>query len=146
MCVVTSDSMKLIKKNKKKLVATDIHKPSTLDQRTLDADDLWLVSCRSVSSTDSVDEHILGGRAKGSADSLVREVDAAIVGGGEMVDLGAGVIIPFRLGDLDMYLPLTALGSCRGNREVYFMSWMVLRCSTIVLMVGLSDGSTWRHR
>ena len=54
-------------------------------------------------------------------------------------------MIPLRLGDLDICFPAMVAGSCRGKRQEYFMSCMILRCSTMALMVGLSDGSFRRH-
>ena len=44
-----------------------------------------------------------------------------------------------------MCFPDIAAGSCSGNRMEYFISWMILRLSTTILIVGLSDGSFWRH-
>lgn len=126
------------------MLTIDSQKPS-LDLRIVEDDDLRL-SCRSNSSNESTDEHDLGGRVKGRAGSLVGDIEGLLVGDeGEKFDLEAGVIIPFRLGDLNICFPLIVPGSCKGNQEVYLMSCMVLRCSTMVLIVGLSDGSTWRH-
>jgi hypothetical protein len=74
-------------------------------------------------------------------------MDGRALDGGdcEKLNLGVGVIIPLRLGDLDICFPATAAGSCRGKRLEYFMSCITLRCSTMVLMVSLSNGSFWRH-
>lgn len=114
-------------------------------------DDLWL-SCLSSSSNEIVEEQARGGRVNGKAGGLVGETDSRELdvgggggGGGEKLNLAVGVMIPLRLGDLDICLPVIAAGSCRGNRQEYFTSWMLLRCSTMVLIVGLSDGSFWRH-
>jgi hypothetical protein len=38
-----------------------------------------------------------------------------------------------------------AAGSGSGKKLGYFISGMVLRISRMVLMVGLSGGSLWRH-
>lgn len=54
-------------------------------------------------------------------------------------------MMPLRLRDFDICLPETVPGSCNRNRHAYFMSCIVFRCSTTVLMVGLSDGSICRH-
>ena len=120
--------------------------PSTLGLLMVADDDLPL-SCLSSSSNERVEEQARGGRVNGKAGGLVGETDrrAPDGGDGEKLDFGAGVMIPFRLGDLDICFPAIAAGSCRGNRQEYFMSWMILRCSTMVLMVGLSDGSFLRH-
>lgn len=124
----------------------DNQKPSTLALRTVDDDDLRL-SCRSSSSKERVEEQARGGSDKGKAGRLVGETDGRALDGGdgEKLNLGAGVIIPFRLGDFDIIFPATVAGSCRGKRQEYFMSCMILRCSTTVLMVGLSEGSFLRH-
>jgi len=118
-------------------------KPSTLDRRDIEDED-FLLSCRSISSND---EQERGGRDNGKANGLVGEIDGLFVGGdGEKLNLvGAGVMIPLRLGDLDIFFPLNDPGSWSGNRDVNLMSCMTLRCSTMVLIVGLSDGSFWRH-
>lgn len=120
--------------------------PSTLALLRVADDDL-LLSCLSDSSNGSVEEHARGGSANGRLGGLVGETDIRALDGGdgEKFDLGAGVMMPLRLGDLDICFPAIAAGSCRGNRQEYFRSWMILRCSTMVLMVGLSDGSIWRH-
>lgn len=122
------------------MVSIDNQNPSTLDLLAVDDDDLRL-SCRSIFSKERVEEHVRGGRVNGSEGRLIREIDGLFVGGGEKLDLGTGVMIPFRLGDLYICFPLTAPGSCSGNREVYLMSCIVFRCFTRFLMVGLSDGS-----
>jgi hypothetical protein len=130
------------KKNCKKMHIIDIQKPSTLALRTVDDDDFRL-SCRSSSSKERVEEQARGGRDKGKAGRLVGETDGRALDGGdgEKLNLGAGVMIPFRLGDFDILFPATVAGSCRGKRQEYFTSGMVLRPSTTVLMVGLSEGS-----
>lgn len=116
--------------------------PSTLALRTADDDD-FLLSCRSSSSKEMVDEQARGGRDIGKVGGLVGETDGRAPDGGEgeKLNLGAGVMIPLRLGDLDICFPATAAGSCRGKRLEYFMSCITLRWSTMVLMVGLSNGS-----
>ena len=132
----------------KKLHTIDNQKPSTLGLRKVDVDDEdFLLSCRSRSSKERVEEQARGGRDTGTTGGLVGETERWVLDGGEgeKLSLGAGVMIPLRLGDLDICFPATAAGSCRGNRQEYFMSWMILRCSTMVLMVGLSKGSIWRH-
>jgi hypothetical protein len=120
----------------------DNQKPSTPALRIDEDDDDFRLSCRSSSSNERVEEQARGGRDKGRVVRLVGEIDGwALDGGdGEKLDLGAGIMIPLRLGDLDICFPIVA-GSCRGKREENFMSCMILRCSTMVLMVGLSDGS-----
>ncbi len=116
--------------------------PSTLALRTAEDDDFWL-SCRSSSSNERVEEQARGGRDADKAGGLVGETDGRAFDGGdgEKLNLGAGVTIPLRLGDLDICFPATAAGSCSGKRVEYFMSCITLRCSTIVLIVGLSNGS-----
>ena len=116
--------------------------PSTLALRTVDDDDLRL-SCRSSSSKEMVEEQARGGRELGKAGRLVGETDGLALDGGdgEKLSLGAGVMIPLRLGDFDICFPEIVTGSCKGNRYEYFRSCITLRCSTTVLMVGLSDGS-----
>ncbi|KAE8666767.1 hypothetical protein F3Y22_tig00112491pilonHSYRG00238 [Hibiscus syriacus] len=111
------------------------------------ADDDLRLSCLSSSSNDMLEEHASGGSVDGKLGGLVGEKDILAPEGGnyEKLDLGAGVMIPLRLGDLDICFLAIAAGSCRGNQHEYFMSWMILRCSTMVFMVGLSDGSIWRH-
>jgi hypothetical protein len=63
---------------------------------------------------------------------------------GEKPNLGA-LMMPSTRGDLGMCCPWMAAGSCSGNKLGYFISGMVLRFSRMALMVGLSDGSLWRH-
>ena len=88
-----------------------------------------------------MEAQVRGGRDNGSGPGLVGEVDGLVVGGdGEKFNPGAGVIMPFRLGDFDMCFP-TVPGSCNGKRHEYFISCIAFRCSTTVLMMGLSDGS-----
>lgn len=122
---------------------TDNQNPSTLGLRMDDDDDDFRLSCRSSSSNESVEEQARGGRDIGKAGGLVGEMDgrAPDGGDGEKLNLGAGVMIPLRLGDRDICFPATAAGSCRGKRLEYFMSCINLRCSTMVLIVGLSNGS-----
>lgn len=134
---------------KKKIHAINNQNPSTLALLKVVDDDDLLLSCLSSSSSERVEEQARGGSINGKAAALAGEIDSRIPDGGdgEKPNLGAvaGVMIPLRLGDLDMCFPAIAAGSWRGNREEYFMSWMILRFSTMVLMVGLSDGSFWRH-
>lgn len=70
-----------------------------------------------------MEEHDLGGSEAG-LEGLVGETDGRILDGGEgeKLILGAGTAIPLRLGDLNICLPATVEGSCRGNRREYFMS------------------------
>lgn len=104
------------------MLSIDNQNPSTLDLLTVDDDDLRL-SCRSIFSKERVEEHVRGGRVNGREGRLIGEIDGLFVGGdGEKLDLGTGVMIPFRLGDLNICFPLTAPGSCSGNREVYLTS------------------------
>lgn len=125
------------------MLSTNNQNPSTLDLRT-DEDDGLRLSSRSRSSIERLEEH--EGRDKNGAAVLVGEIDRGCIGGdGEKLNRGAGVMIPFRLGDFDMCFTLIAPGSCRGNLEGYFITCIVLSCSTIVLMVGLPDGSFCRH-
>lgn len=120
--------------------------PSTLDLLTVDEVDFWL-SCRSKISNDRVEEQVRGGRDEGNTTALVGEIEGLVPGGGdgEELNLGGWLMIPLRLGDLDMFFPLTLPGSCNGNREGCFISWIVFSRLTMVLMVGLSDGSFCRH-
>lgn len=75
-------------------------------------------------------------------DHLGDETDGLATTEGEKLNLGGTWhMIPLRLGDLD----ISFAGSCSGNLQEYFKSCTVSRCSTMVLMVGLSDGSLWRH-
>lgn len=75
-------------------------------------------------------------------DHLGDETDGLATTEGEKLNLGGTWhMIPLRLGDLD----ISFAGSCSGNQQEYFISCTVLRFSTMVLMVGLSDGSFWRH-
>lgn len=120
----------------------DNQKPSTLALLMADDDDFRL-SCCSSSSKERLEEQARGGRDKGKEGRLVGETDGRALDGGdgEKPNRGAGVMIPFRLGDLNMCFPAMVAGSCRGKRQEYFRSCMVLRCSTTVLIVGLSEGS-----
>lgn len=109
----------------KKLHTIDNQKPSTLGLRKVDVDDEdFLLSCRSRSSKERVEEQARGGRDTGTTGGLVGETERWVLDGGEgeKLSLGAGVMIPLRLGDLDICFPATAAGSCRGNRQEYFMS------------------------
>lgn len=118
------------KKTKKKIKMKKLHtidnqKPSTLGLRKVDVDDEdFLLSCRSRSSKERVEEQARGGRDTGTTGGLVGETERWVLDGGEgeKLSLGAGVMIPLRLGDLDICFPATAAGSCRGNRQEYFMS------------------------
>lgn len=117
--------------------------PSTLALRLVDDDDFRL-SCRSIPSKERIEEQVRGGRdiGSGGGGALVGEMDGLVIDGdGEKQALGTGVMMPFRLGDLDIFFPEIVPGSCNGNRHEYFMSCTVFRCSTTVLMVGLSEGS-----
>lgn len=89
--------------------------PSTLARRTVDDDDFRL-SCLSSSSKVTVVEQARGGRDNGRASGLVGEKDARAPDGGdgEKLNLGAGAMIPLRLGDRDICLPAITAGSCRG--------------------------------
>jgi len=122
--------------------------PSTLALLEAEDDDLRL-SCLSSSSRERLEEHARGGRRGTPPDHLGGETATAGTpdgGDGEKFNLGTGQIMPFRLGDLDICFPeFDAAGSCRGNLHEYFKSCIIFRCSTTVLMVGLSDGSFWRH-
>lgn len=90
--------------------------PSTLGLRTED-DDLRL-SCLSRSSRESVEEQARGGRDAGKIGRLVGEMEglAPDGGDGEKLNLGAGVMIPLKLGDFDICLPEIMAGSCKGKR------------------------------
>ena len=121
--------------------------PSTLALLEAEDDDLRL-SCLSSSSKERLEEHARGGRRGTPPDHLGGETGSGGTpdgGDGEKLNLGTGQIMPFRLGDLDICFPEFDAGSCRGNRHEYFKSCIIFRCSTTVLMVGLSDGSFWRH-
>lgn len=99
-------------------------KPSTLGLLKVEDEDNRLPSCLSSSSNERV-EHARGGNASGKAcGRLDGETDcrAPDGGDGEKLNLGAGWIMPLRLGDLDMSFPLMNAGSCRGNRQECFMS------------------------
>lgn len=98
-----------------------------------------------------VEQHVVGGRDKGRAACglLGEKASGAREGGeGEKLNLGGaddGIIIPLRLGDLDMFFPEILPGSWRGNRHENLRSCMTLRWSKIVLIVGLPEGSFCRH-
>lgn len=127
----------------KKMCIMDNQNPSTLALLVTEDDDLR-DSWRSSSSNERVEEQARGGSKRGTPDHLGGEMDvlaAAEGGDGEKLNLGAGVMIPLRLGDLDINFLEIAAGSCSGNRQEYFISCIFLRFSTTVLMVGLSDGS-----
>ena len=122
--------------------------PSTLALRTVVVDDDdFRLSCLSKSSKERVEEQARGGSIAGRMSRLVGETEGLALDGGdgEKLNLGAGVMIWLKLGDFDICFPESVAGSCKGNRQEYFMSCMNLRCSTTVLMVGLSDGSFCRH-
>lgn len=93
---------------KKNALQTD-QNPSTLDLWT-DDDDGLRPSDRSKSSMERVEEHEC--RDNSGAAVLVGETDRGWVGGeGEKLNLGAGVMIPFRLGDFEMSFTSTTPGS-----------------------------------
>ena len=125
----------MIPKSKKKGQVINNQNPSTLVLRNADDED-FRASCISSSSRARREEHARGGSDKGKVSSLVGETEEEW----EKLCRGGG-----RLGDLNICFPPTAAGSWRGKRQEYFMSWMVLRWSTTVLMVGLSEGSFCRH-
>lgn len=106
-----------------------------------------LASCLSSSCNESVEEQARDGSADTEVGGLVREMNSPVLDGGDGKKLnpGAGVITPLKLGDLDICFPTIVAGSCNGNQHEYFISWTTLRFSTTVLIVGLSDGSFWRH-
>lgn len=82
------------------------------------------------------------------ADKCVYEVGYWVLDGGDgdKLVLGAGVPIILRLGDRAICLLAREVpGSCKGYLAGYLMSCMVLRPSTMILIVGLSDGSFCRH-
>lgn len=126
----------------------DTQNPSTLALLEAEDDDLRL-SCLSSSSKERLEAQARGGRRRMGPppDHLGGETDTGIPDGGdgEKLNRGAGQMMPLRLGDLDICFPEFDAGSCSGNRHEYFKSCIILRCSTTVLMVGLSDGSFWRH-
>ena len=103
----------------------DNQNPSTLALLEAEDDDLRL-SCLSSSSKERLEAQARGGRRRMGPppDHLGGETDTGIPDGGdgEKLNRGAGQ-----------------------NRHEYFKSCIILRCSTTVLMVGLSDGSFWRH-
>ena len=79
----------------------------------MDDDDDFLLSWRSSSSKEMVEEQARGGREMGTAVGLVGERARWVIDGGEgeKLSLGAGVMIPLRLGDLDMCFPANPAGS-----------------------------------
>ena len=91
--------------------------PSTLAPRIVDDEDFRL-SCRSSSSKEIVEEQARGGRDPGKTGRLVGEMEGLALDGGdgEKLNLGAGVMIPLKLGDLDICFPEIVAGSCKGNR------------------------------
>lgn len=110
MCVESQKKKK--KRTNEKIQIINTQNPSTLGLRIVDDDDLRL-SCLSSSSKVTVDEQARGGRVEGRASGLVGESDARAPDGGdgEKLNLGAGVTIPLRLGDLDICLPAITAGS-----------------------------------
>lgn len=123
--------------------------PSTLALRHME-DDNFLLSGLPIYSIEKLEEQAWRGRCSVGtppdlADHLGDETDGLATtdaAEGEKLNLGgAWHMIPLRLGDLD----ISFAGSCSGNLQEYFKSCTVSRCSTMVLMVGLSDGSLWRH-
>lgn len=102
-----------------------------------------LASCLSSSCNESVEEQARGGSADTKVGGLFGEMNSPVLvgGDGKKLNPGAGVKISLRLGDLDICFPTIVAGSCNGNRHEYFISWTILRFSTMVLIVGLSDGS-----
>lgn len=118
--------------------------PSTPALRSIKGDDLWL-SCWSIPSKVMFEEQVRGWRDIGNAIGLVGAIDGPVGGDGEKLDLGVGIMIKFRLEDLDMFFPVIAPGSCNGNLHEYFKSCIVFKWSKTILIVGLSDGSLWRH-
>lgn len=127
---------------RKKIALAHIHNqnPSTPVRRKADDDDFRLPCL--LSSSSECEEQARGGRDNGR-ECLDGDTDSRAPegGDGEKLNLGAGVMMPLRLGDLAICFPATAAGSCKGNRQECFISCMLLRRSTIVLIVGLSDGS-----
>lgn len=69
--------------------------------------------------------------------SSVITIEAQALGGGN----GAGTAIPLKLGDFIITFP----GSCKGYLDGHFISCTCTRESAIDRMVGLSEGSFWRH-
>lgn len=94
-----------------------------------------------------MEEQARGGSTVGKMGCLVGEMEGLALDGGdgEKLNLGAGVMTPLKLGDFDICFPDNVAGSCKGNRQEYFMSCVNFRRSTTVLMVGLSEGSFCRH-
>lgn len=90
-------------KNKKSTINNQ--NPST--PALLPEDDDFRLSWRSSSTKEMVEEQGRGGRDISKDGGLVGEVDnLGLEGGeGEKLNLGAGVIIPFKLGDLDICFP-----------------------------------------
>ena len=121
--------------------AINSQNPSTLDIRNTTDEDDFRASSRSISSNES-DEHARGGSEIGKVNGLVGEMEEVwgLDGEGwEKLCRGG------RLGDRNICFPVTLPGSWRGNQQEYFMSSIVLRLSRMVLILGLSDGSFWRH-
>ena len=88
-----------------------------------------------------MEEQVPVGRDIGSGSGLGETYGLVVGGDREKLVVGAGVTMPFKLEDLAICFPPIARGSCNGYRHEYFMSCTVFKCSTTVLMVGLSDGS-----
>lgn len=108
-------------------------------------DDDFVLSCIVSSSVETLEERARGeGSIVDTVDHLAGcETDVLAFdgsNGGEKLNRGA-LMIPSTLGDLDACLPYMAAGSCSGNQLGYSVSSMILRLSTMALMVGLSDGS-----
>lgn len=124
----------------------DNQNPSTLAFLEAEVNDLRL-SCLSSSSKYRVEENAWGGSWIGTPDHLGGETDTRALadGEGEKLDRDAGWIIASRLGDLDISFVEVCAGSCNGNLEECFKSCIFFRFSTTVPIVGLSDGSIWRH-
>lgn len=93
------------------------------------------------SSEERVEEQLWGGRGSDSTNGLDGETHNLAFCDDEILNRAPGVMISFRLSDLDMFLPKIDPGSDKGNRDVNFICCITLRCSRMVLMVGLSDGS-----
>lgn len=89
----------------------DNQNPSTLALLEAEDDDLRL-SCLSSSSKERLEEQARGGRI-GTPDHLGGEMGTGAPDGGdgEKLNLGAGQMMPLRLGDLDMCFPEFDAGS-----------------------------------
>lgn len=104
----------------------------------MDAEDENCRPLLSNSSEERVEEQLWGERESGSPNGLDGETHNLAFCDEEILDRGPGVTIPFRLGDLE---PPTDPSSGKGNGDINFIFRITLRCSKIVLIVGLSDGS-----